>query len=112
MKYTLLYRGHKDFNYLASKFRAVSFTENRSLAISYGLGANDSGNPEVANGYLTTVEFHGEIVNASEKGLGNVDQHIYKYSHHEAVRFADGVIGVLKVQNLKNPVTEKAADAK
>ena len=107
---TILHRGHKDLDYLKSKYTAISFTEKLKTAVSYGLGMNDISNADRANGYVTTVEFHGIITHAPEAGFGNIDQHIHKYRYCDAVRFRDGVIGVLKVEKLKNPVTILASD--
>ena len=54
MKPTILFRGHKDEDYLKTRFSCVSFAENLAFAALYGLGQNDAGNPDVRDGFVTT----------------------------------------------------------
>lgn len=103
-----MYRGHKDQDYKKSKYKALSFSENKDLAAAYGLGANDQSNPAVADGFVTTVEFNGTITKAAENGLGDIDLHMHKYLSADCVRFKDGVFGVLNLKCLTIIKTEKA----
>jgi hypothetical protein len=104
-----LYRGHKDTDYLKTKYLALSFTENIILAKAYGLGQNDSGNASVTDGYATTVSFTGSIINVAENGLGNVDKYIHIYKSYDGAKFKDGVIAVLNRNCLTHINTIKAS---
>lgn len=106
-----LYRGHKDEDFRKSNYRALSFTESLTVAVQYGMGANDAGNASVADGFVTTVTFLGTLIDVPENGLGNVDRHIDKYAHHDGIRFRDGVIAILKTDLLVSVSRARAADA-
>ncbi len=109
MSFTLLYRGHKDEDFQLTNFKTLCFFENVERVVGSGLGQNDSSNPAVADGYVTTVEFHGKITGAPMNGLAQVDKYIGNYLGHEAVRFKDGVVAVIDRTKLKNPTKVKAS---
>jgi hypothetical protein len=106
-----LYRGHADSDFLRTENPSgVCFYEAKELARLYGKGLNDAGNPKVANGFLTTVEFHGVITNVRFKGLDLRNNPNLVPQRLDALRTSDHlpVVIVVNIEKLKNHRTELA----
>lgn len=108
----VLYRGHKHPDFLKTYHSALCFSEKISVGISYGLGNNDASNLDVKDGFVTVVEFHGEISDVTDSialDLCRNSERIHDLSDkYPAVRTRDGAIIVLDLKALKNPVTHPA----
>lgn len=49
----ILYRGHKDEDYTRTTRNGLCFCENIELAVAYGLGKNNDGDPKRATGEMS-----------------------------------------------------------